>query len=434
MDRAVYENKRNELVAEAQNFINASNLEEYNRIEEEIKNLDKQFEDEAKAQANLDALNNIVNAANIQNIAPIAGTGAIDPLNLEAGVLNTDIENKKNEELYVNAWLKDMMNKSLTEDERAIFDAKNTTYVHDTDNTGIVIPETIMTGILEEISKLYPLWNDVFKTGIKGNVTLLKEKSSSDAKWYKEDQETEDGKEVIEKGYLLTGCELSRSITISWKLREMSMDEFKTYIQNKLAKAMGAGLAYGVTKGKGKVSEENPEPKGILTTLIEEENKPHIVEYTADTDELDYKKMTLAMSKIKSLHMKGACIYAENQTIWNQLANIVDATGRPYFIPDPTSGGVGRIFGLVVKEDDSIPTGGILVGNANAGYHANINKQVTLDSEEYKKKRQTCYISYAIVDGAVRTTDAFVYIAPKTEMARLTKEIKVAAAKANQEK
>lgn len=424
MDRAVYENKRKKLVEDAQNFINASNLEEYNRIEGEIKNLDAQFEEEAKAQANLNALNNIVNTINVQNI---------DPLNLENTVIDVNIENKKNEELYVNAWIKDMMNKPLTEDERAIFDAKNA-YVHDTENTGIVIPETIMTGILEEVSELYPLWHDVFKTGIKGNVTLLKEKSSSDAKWYKEEQETEDGKEEIEKGYLLTGCELSRSITISWKLREMSMDEFKTYIQNKLAKAMGAALAYGVIKGKGKVSEETPEPKGILTTLIEEDGKPHIVEYTADTDKLDYKKMTLAMSKIKSLHMKGACIYAENQTIWNQLANIVDATGRPYFIPDPTSGGVGRIFGLVVKEDDSIPTGGILVGNANAGYHANINKQVTLDSEEYKKKRQTCYISYAIVDGAVRTTDAFVYIAPKTEMAILAKEIKAAAAKADKEK
>lgn len=430
MDRQVYENKRNELVLEAQNFINASNLEEYNRIEVEIKNLDTQFEDEAKAQANLDALNNTVNTVNIvspKNIVPLSNVGAIDPLNLENGIIDVDIENKKNEELYVNAWAKHMMNKVLTDEERAIFDAKNE-YTHTTDNTGIVIPETIMTGIWSEAASLYPLWADVFKTGIKGNVTLLEEESSTEAKWYKEEVETEDGTEKIKKGYVLTGCELSRDIMVSWRLREMSMKEFIPYIQTQLAKAMGAGLAYGVSQGKG-ASEENPEPKGIITTLMSEANKPHVIEYTPDTDDLSYTKMTSAMSKIKSTYMKGACVYADNSTIWNKLANLVDSVGRPYFIPDPTSGGVGRIFGLIVKEDDSIPTGSILIGNANAGYHANVNKQATLDSEEYKKKRKTCYISYAIVDGAVRTTNAFAFIAPKTVTQQLAKDIEASEGK-----
>ncbi|MGL5641031.1 MAG: hypothetical protein ACRDDM_02115, partial [Paraclostridium sp.] len=77
MDRKVYENKRNDLVAEAQNFINASNLEEYNRIEGEIKNLDTQFDEEAKAQANLNAVkNNISMPPNPINSAPL-GSGVI---------------------------------------------------------------------------------------------------------------------------------------------------------------------------------------------------------------------------------------------------------------------------------------------------------------------------------------------------------------------
>lgn len=411
MEKTVYDNKRKELVTEAQNFINASNLEDYNRIEEEIKNLDKQFEEEAKAQANLDALNNIVNAANVQTITPIAGTIAIDPLNLDNSIVDTDLENKKNEDLYINAWAKDMMNKPLTEEERAIFDAKNEAFTHTTENTGIVIPTTVMDGIWKEVGEQYPLWNDVLKTGIKGNVEILKSTGSSKANWYDEETKTEDGKETFAKG-MLTGCELARSIAISWKLREMSIKEFIPFVQSQLAEQIGAALGYGVALGKGKPSESDsfkPEPRGIITALKAESGTPQIIEYD-DANPLEYKTCTSALACIKSAYIKGASVYADNATIWNEIANITDKTGKPFFVPDPTSGGVGRMLGIVVKEDDSIPTGDILVGNANAGYHANINKQVSLDSEDRKKDRETDYLAYGIVDGDIRTSKAFAYI------------------------
>ena len=86
----------------------------------------------------------------------------------------------------------------------------------------------------------------------------------------------------------------------------------------------------------------------------------------------------------------------------------MDATGRPCFIADTTAGGVGRLFGFVVEEDDSVDT--LLFGNANKGYHLNINKQMTLDQEDHKKARTTDYIAYAIMDGDVRTEKAFAYL------------------------
>lgn len=420
MTREEYLKQRNDLIKQAQNCINSGEHQKSTEIQNEIKELDEKMEKISEAQANLNSLNasnNIVDLGNVQNIVPIGG--GIDPLNLSSNIdnkvlIDDEALNKQNEIEYVNAWAKDMMNKPLTESEQAIFDAKNA-FTHTTENTGIVIPTTVVAGIFKEVEDQHPLWNDVFKTYIKGNVKLLKSTSSSDAKWYDEATPTEDGKEEFAEA-MLTGCELARDITVSWLLREMSIEEFIPFIQSQLAQKIGEALGYGVAAGKGKPGDSDqfkPEPRGIITALKAESGKPQVIEYD-ESDPLDYKKCTKLMSLIKSAYKKGAYIYAENTTIWNELANIVDKNGRPYFVPDPTNEGAGRILGVVVKEEGSIPVGDILLGNALQGYHANVNKQVTLDSEDRKKQRETDYLAYGIVDGDVRTTKAFALITKKT--------------------
>lgn len=413
MTREQYEKQRATFMEEAQNFINSNKIEEANQKMAEINKLDADFENAVKTQANLDALNKVPMPV-IENA--ITKPQAIEPLTIN----NVNFENY-NEDIYVNAWAKDMMKVQLTADEQKVFDAVNSAFTHTTENTGVVIPKTVIDGIFNEIEGLYPLWADVFKTGVKGNVTLLKADNSTDAAWYDEETETADGQETFGE-ITLTGCELSRSIDVSWKLREMSIEEFIPFIQSQLAEKIGKALGYGVAVGKGKssASEHKDEPKGIITALKAESGKPQVIEYT---DLPTYAQCTEFMSKIKSAYKQGAFIYATNDTIWNVLANIVDGNGRPYFIPDVVSGGVGRILGVVVKEDDSIPTGDILLGNANRGYHANINKDVVLDSEEYKKKRKTCYIAYGIVDGDVRTTKAFALLTKASVMSLSSRKV-----------
>lgn len=294
----------------------------------------------------------------------------------------------------------------MTNQEKSAFNLVNQ-FTHTTANTGVVIPETVMTGIWKEIEEQYPLWNDVFKTYIKGKVTLLKSDSSTDAKWYDEETKVEDGKETFAEA-TLNGCELARCVTISWKLKEMAIDEFIPFIQGQLSEKIGAALGYGVSHGRGTPGDSDgwkEEPMGIITVLNKSENTSQVIEY--EGTEPTYKQMTGAMAKVKGSYKNGASIYANGTTIWNELANIVDATGKPYFVANPIGGGVGTILGKIVKEDDSMLDGEILIGNPNRGYHANINKQVLLDSEDHKKERETDYLAYGIVDGNVRTIKAF---------------------------
>jgi HK97 family phage major capsid protein len=176
---------------------------------------------------------------------------------------------------------------------------------------------------------------------------------------------------------------------------------------------MGAALAKAVVSGKGKPGEGDAwkaQPKGVVTALEAEATTPQVVTYDTSTDDLTYDKMAEAMGLIKSTYKNGAAIYAKSTTIWGKLAVLKDNDGRPLFIPDVTSGGVGRIFGVPVKEEDSVADDNILLGNMRRGYAANVNENVTLYMEEHVKERYTDYMSYSLVDGSPLTTKAFAYI------------------------
>ena len=167
---------------------------------------------------------------------------------------------------------------------------------------------------------------------------------------------------------------------------------------------MGAALGYGATHGAGIVTGKAPEPLGIVTSLEKQENTPQITTYTVG--KLSYKDLTKARSKVKSGYGTGLHIYANSNTIWNELANVVDTNNRPLFVSSVADGSVGRVLGMAVKEDDSMQDGEILMSNPLDGYIANVNKQMSLSTEEHVKEREADYCAYAIVDGTVMTEKA----------------------------
>ena len=389
----------------AQAHIDAGELEEAEGIMNEVKELDKEYERAATAVANIRALkNNVPVPAGIQNI--MTGTGSI----IE------QTEDKNPEELSVNsstyreAFFNRLMGNEVTNEQERVFANVNPNIQNTMTgaSTPVVVPTTTSSKIWRKVGELYPFYQDCFKMSVKGNFELIKEKTSPDAKWYDEATATEDGEEDLEK-YQLTGCELARSIDVSWKLKKMSMDDFESYIVEKMAKKMGAALGYASVQGKGKptAAEHKPEPLGVATALQIAGNEKRIVEYTTAPT---YANLTALFSKVKSAYKK--TVYATNDFIWSVLANIKDKNDRPYFIPDTTAGGVGRLFGAVVKEDDSVPADMLLLGDASA-YTMNFNEDMTLDTEENKKKRTTSYLGYAIADGAPEDLDAFALLKKK---------------------
>lgn len=391
-------------MTEAENLISEGKIKEAEATMKKIEELDTTFEDSAKAQANLNALRGNAVVTNIANksthVNPVA----------KLGNTGKDPVAKDDKELYNVAFMKTLMGTTLNADESDVFNSVNDKFRNSTQTTEqhqVLIPEKIVEGIWKEIGELHPILGDIAATRVKGELTfILEDTKGTDAEWVDENTESTDSD--VKFGTLtLTGCELVKSIRVSWKMKKMSMDSFMQYIITHLAEKMAGTLAYGVVRGKGKPGDGDDwkaQPRGIITALEAESSTPQIISATGS---FTYQNLTKLMSSIKSGYSTGAVIYANNDTIWNELANITDANGRPLFVLDVTSGGVGRILGKVVKEEDAMKNGEILLSNVARGYKMNINENITLYQDDHVKARATDYMSYAIVDGDVLTTKAF---------------------------
>lgn len=406
MTREQYLNQRKALLAQAEELVNGGKLDEFTAKKAEIEALDQKFTDEATAQANLNALKDNSTVKNITDMSGASVNGKT------AESVNLGGTSASEAEVYNRAFAKHLLGHDLNAEEKNVFDMKNATQV--TADHGVVIPESYVQGIWQEMGEQHPIIADTVKTFVKGDLTIITGKADTSAKWYDEATSVEES--GVTTGEInLKGYELAKAVTVSWKLKEMSIDDFIPFITRAIAEVLGNAIASAIVSGLGTPSGADTfkaQPKGIITALKAESGTPHVVTYSA-TDALTYEKLTTTMSKMKSGYVSGSSIYAKNNTIWNTLATLVDEIGRPLFIPDVTSGGVGRMFGLIVKEEDAVPDNGMLFGNVGKGYVMNVNRNISVLTEDHVKARTTDYVGYAIMDGTTKTTEAFSYLEKK---------------------
>ncbi|MBC3796438.1 phage major capsid protein [Acetobacterium tundrae] len=411
MTKEQYLKMRNELLAEVDGLINSGEVESANVKMAEVTALDNKFEVERTAQANAAALRGapVVDISSPRNMVSAFVPRTTDTLIASFAETTTEVE------LHERAFYNYMVNRPSTTEEKAVFDKINTEYrntVQTATELQVVIPETVTARIWQEIADNHPVLKDILPTKVPGDLTMIKDAdSTADAEWTDEATSVE-GDEVEFGTVNLTGCELPKAVEVSWKLKKMSMVDFIPYISRKIAEKMGNAIAKSVFTGKGKPGATDTfkaQPKGVVTALNAEAGTPQVVTFST-ADPLSYKKITSALAKIKSGYLgSGGAIYADNDTIWNELANVLNEMGNPYFVPDPTGAGVGRMFGLPVKEETAA-AGNILIGNYGKGYAMNVNEDITLYQEDNITKRTTLYMSYSIIDGDVMTNKAFALI------------------------
>lgn len=396
MKQEQYLAQRNELVTAAEALIAEGKFEDSQLKMQEIEALDNQFENTQKELANLNALKQ-------QTMIDIENKS------INEGELTTmtQVENVQNKslnelELMENAFAKTVMNKPLSANEQAVFtEMNNVTYAEDNQ---VVIPKHVVDEIIGLISEEHPFFGDARKFFYKGVLTLPKHKAikSGDAKFYSEKTATE----VEENEFVdvrLEGKEVAKLIEVSFKIESMSVPAFMQYLKDELVDRIGELVGSKVFTGNG-----TDEFKGVVTELSTTAQK---VEYDA-TAGLKYTDLTTAFGMLKSQFANGAAIYANNATVWNKLATILDGNGNPIFIADPAVGGVGRLFGFPVKVDGGVPDNMFVFGNAKKGYAVNEVKPITVETDKDLKARTTQFLGHSIMDGAVTDERALVLVAP----------------------
>ena len=393
-----FKSQRDALMNEVNDLIENGDIDGANAKMDEVKELDDKITAAVTAKKNMDALSAAAPAVDIvDRSAPAAGYVPEGTVNLDGSAKSGNIEDK--EAKYEAAWAKWAMGTASPEDN-AVIKAYNAALT--TETSGVVIPSTLARGILDDVEKAFPYYADTAKTFVTGAVTYLKDKGSSDAAWYGEATPTADGTQTFGT-ITLYGCELARSITVSWKLKAMSISEFIPYIRAKLSSKMGQALGYGVFNGRGISAESTwkPEPIGVITELLKPENSSQVIELTNPTAEQLIAGIAKANAAIEPYYENGSAYYVNSKTLWNRIAAVCDSTGRPIFTvnSDVQSSIVGYIFGKPVKRDSGVPDDRIVLSNARDGYCVNVNQQITIGQQDDNKARTTDYNAYGIFDG-----------------------------------
>lgn len=271
-----------------------------------------------------------------------------------------------------------------------------------TGNTSYVVPVELQSEIISLIDNSTALFSDVTRDTIPGQYELVRHKSitKGDAAKTAEGAAPTDEEQNVFDRITLTGDEIKKTVKLSRKMMIQSLDSFRTYINREVSARCGVAgdkivLAKLVdsTLGMAAGNKINVAKAGMLTKA-------------------DVMKALSLLKTYGNPAAKGVRIYANQSTIWNQIAAIEDATKRSYFIDerddDPTV--KGRIFGSIVKLEDNLEDGVIMLGYPDL-FRSNlfdgpVVEAVTLPDGSWN----TAINGYMLYDGGLAVPESFVQL------------------------
>lgn len=295
---------------------------------------------------------------------------------------------------YRSAWAKTLMGVKLDEtEERALGDAVGTTATEFTasaantqgiNNLGLLIPDSVKLDWLKIAEKASPIYRDIRKLNINGNVDFPYLFGADDAEWYAEMTTTKnEGQEY--KNIKLTGHELAKAIEITWKAEAMTVEGFISFLLDELNEKMNKALINAVIYGDG-----SGKPTGITNGL------------TAKTNAKAIELIKACLGALDTENRVGAKVYVASN-VADEIAFYKDENGNyPYLVA-----GLGRAGGATIEADPFLHAGDIVVGNAQ-NYILNFNEGLRVDKEIKVQPRRVVYGGYLIADGN-KKPNSFVY-------------------------
>ena len=289
---------------------------------------------------------------------------------------------------YRSAWAKKVMglsNDKFTEDEkRALGDAITTTATEfvasaaDTEginNGGLFIPTSVRMELMELLEKASPIFRDIRKLSVKGNIELPYLFEADDANWYAETTET--ANEGVEfRNLQLTGWELAKDIVITWKLEEMAVDSFIEFIIDELFNKMGKTLIVATIYGDGQ-----NKPTGLTHGVV-----------PITTGENTVERVINAYGHLSEDARIGAKVYISTAANIDLISYKDNNGNYPYL------SGIPAVSGFSVEVDPYLRNKDIVSGNMRY-YILNEVLAPRLDKERTVKGRKVTYGAYAIYDG-----------------------------------
>lgn len=272
-------------------------------------------------------------------------------------------------------------------------------YTVTTGNTEAVVPVELQNEIITLVDSSTALFGDVTRDTIKNQYELVRHKSitKGDADTTKEGEAPADEEQNEFDRITLTGEEVKKRVTLSRKMMIQSLDGFRTYITREVSGRL-AVKANGIV-----IARLGSDDLGMAT-----DNKISC----ATAGKLAKADLMKALGLLRTFGNpapNGTRVYANQQTIWNQIAAVEDANGRSYFVnekdEDPTTEGL--IFGSKVKREDQLADGIVLVGYPDL-FRSNLFDGPSVKAVELTDGSwNTAIDGYMLYDGGLAVPESF---------------------------
>lgn len=365
------------------------NLEEVKTEIESLEAEEEKIEAESKEEADKEQRKEIAKMLETRNVS-----------NIKEIKEEIKMEEKKftvADKEYRSAWAKKLMGLSedrFTEDEkRALGDAVTTTAtefvasaegVQGINNGGLYIPTSVRNEFMEILTEQSPIFRDVRKLQVAGNIDLPYLFASDDSEWYAELEDTKnEGQEY--RSLQLTGFELAKNVVITWKLEEMAVDSFIAFILDELVNKMGKALINAVIYGDG-----NGKPTGVVNGLD-----------AVTEGETPIDNILATYGALNNDARVGAKAYISTNV---NMAIVGYKDGNNNY---PFLQGVATNSLVNIEQDPFLKENDIVVGNMR-NYILNEVTPIRVDKESSVKGRKVLYGGYAIYDGKAKP-NAFAY-------------------------
>ena len=294
-----------------------------------------------------------------------------------------------------SAYFKDLAQRSglniadgeMTREERAAF-------THLTSNTGAVVPTETQNEIISLIDSSATIFGDVSRDNFQHAYEIPRHTAiaAGDAAATDEGAAPSNDEQNSFDNITINGDEIKKTVKMSRKMSVTSIAAFEAYI----IKEVAARLSHAA--------------EGKIITLLSDATygmaSGNKISITGEGAALTKAKLVDAFGKLKTFNNpapKGAVVYANGTTIWNQIAMVEDANNRSYFIQseqtdDPTV--QGRIFGKLVKQDDAIADNVILIGYPDL-FKGNVFDGISIDPYVEHGSQKRCWDGYLLYGGAL---------------------------------
>ena len=310
MNRKQYEAKRTLLMNEAQQFLDNDDIENADKKMAEVKELDDKFEAIAKAQANLNAINGVVVAANSMTAQMASGT----QMTTEQTYANkTDMHNS---EEYRKAFMAKVISGTAIPAKFLNTDAQTVT-----SEVTSVIPSVLIQKIYSKLENVGKFFAMATKTNIKGGVTVPTSSIDLTASWVAE-RGTADTQQATTGSITFAYRKLTCKVAVSFEASIVTLEMFETDFVDKVSKAMTKAVEQSLFTGNG---SDGNQMVGFLTETPVSGQKIEIAEGSSFT----YETLVAAEAALPEEYEAGAIWVMPKKTFYNQIIALKDTTGQP---------------------------------------------------------------------------------------------------------